>query len=177
MILLAAPLVFTWALRGKYDAGLAVLPGTLVYCVWYCMTVVAGKYLLCAENTRIGCLAFGAGLISNVVLNFLLAPVLGLVGVVIATAVANAITLALIYYLGWLNGMKWDRGLVFTSLLPLVLCLGGWPSVTVASLACFIAYRAGWLLNAVEQTHLTDTLTVVIQRGRTALGMSVSTAT
>lgn len=176
-VLLAAPLVFTWALRGKYDAGLAVLPGTLIYYVWYAMSAVANKYLLCAENARIGCVAFAAGLVSNIALNFLLAPILGLVGVVIATAVANALTLSLIYYLGWINGMRWDRGVIFSSLLPLVLCLGGWHSVAVASLACFIAYREGWLLDASERTELVDVSTDLIQRGRLALGLSASAAT
>ena len=177
LVLLAAPLVFTWALRGKYDAGLAVLPGTLIYCLWYGIGAIANKYLLCAENTRIGCVAFGAGLVSNVVLNFCLAPIYGLIGVVVATAVANAITLVLLYYLGWLNGMRWDRGVIFTSLLPLALCLGGWQSVAVTSLACFIAYREGWLLDESEQTQLTDSLAALIQRGRTALGMSAAAST
>ncbi|MEO8495979.1 MAG: oligosaccharide flippase family protein, partial [Planctomycetota bacterium] len=126
LVLLAAPLIFTWALRGKYDAGLAVLPGTLIYYLWYSIGAVALKYLLCAENARIGCVAFATGLASNVGLNFLLVPMFGLAGVVVATAIANAITLALIYYLSWLNGMRWDRGVIFTSLLPLALCLGGW---------------------------------------------------
>lgn len=177
LVLLAAPLVFTWALRGKYDAGLAVLPGTLIYCLWYSIGGIANKYLLCAENARIGCVAFGAGLVSNVGLNFLLAPIFGLIGVVVATAVANAIALALIFYLGWLNGMRWDRGVIFTSLLPLALCLGGWQSVAVATLACFIAYREGWLLDDSEQTQLLDSLTALLQRGRTALGMGVPAST
>lgn len=177
LVLLAAPLLFTWALRGKYDAGLAVLPGTLIYYVWYSTGAIANKYLLCAENARIGCVAFAAGLVANVGLNFLLAPIFGLVGVVVATAVANAITLTLIYYLGWLNGMRWDRGVIFTSLLPLTLCLGGWHAVAVTSLACFVAYREGWLLDDSEQTQLSDSLTAMLQRGRAALGMGVPAST
>lgn len=177
VVLLTAPLVFTWALRGRYDAGLAVLPGTLIYCVWYSITVVADRYLLCAENARIGCVAFGAGLVSNVALNFLLVPVFGLVGVVVATAVANAITLALIYYLGWINGMRWDRGVIFTSLLPLTLCLGGWQALAVTSLACFIAYCEGWLVDDSERTQLTHSLTAMLQRGRSALGMNAPRST
>jgi len=177
LVLLAAPLVFTWALRGKYDAGLAILPGTLIYCLWYSIGAIANNYLLCAENARIGCVAFGAGLVSNVGLNFLLAPIFGLVGVVVATAAANAIALALIYYLSWLNGMRWDRGVIFTSLLPLALCLGGWQAVAVTGLACFIAHREGWLLDDSEQTQLSDSLIAMLQRGRTALGMSVPAST
>ncbi|MCA9220021.1 MAG: polysaccharide biosynthesis C-terminal domain-containing protein, partial [Planctomycetales bacterium] len=138
---------------------------------------VANKYLLCAENARIGCVAFGVGLVSNIGLNFLLAPLLGLVGVVIATAVANALTLALIYYLSWLNGMRWDRGVIFTSMLPLTLCLGGWQAVAISSLACFVAYREGWLLDASERTQLMGSITALVQRGRTALGLSVPAST
>lgn len=177
LVLLAAPLVFTWALRGKYDAGLAVLPGTLIYFVWYGIGAVANKYLLCAENARIGCVAFAAGFVSNVGLNLLLAPRFGLVGVVVATAIANAITLLLIYYLSWLNGMRWDRGVIFTSLLPLALCLGGWQSIAVSGLACFVAYREGWLLDESEQTQLSDSLIALFQRGRSALGLNIATST
>jgi hypothetical protein len=101
----------------------------------------------------------------------------GLIGVVVATAVANAIVLALIYYLSWLNGMRWDRGVIFTSMLPLALCLGGWQSVAVAGLACYIAYREGWLLDDSDQVHLTDSLGAMLQLGRRALGMSVPAST
>jgi O-antigen/teichoic acid export membrane protein len=177
LVLLAAPLVFTWALRGKYDDGLAVLPGTLMYYVWYGTGAVANKYLLCAENARIGCVAFGVGLVTNVGLNFLLVPILGLAGVVLATAVANAITLALIYYLSWLNGMRWDRGVIFTSLLPLSLCLGGWQSLAVTSLACFIAYREGWLLDDSEREQFANSLTVMLRSGRSALGLITPVST
>ncbi|MCB9939772.1 MAG: hypothetical protein H6823_16145 [Planctomycetaceae bacterium] len=96
---------------------------------------------------------------------------------VIATAVANALTLTLIYYLSWLNGMHWDRGVIFTSFLPLALCLGGWQAVAVTSLACFIAYREGWLLDASEKTELMGSVTAMIQRSRTALGMSMPAST
>lgn len=177
LVLLAAPIIFTWALRGKYDAGLAVLPGTLVYCLWYSMCAIANKYLLCAENARIGCIAFGAGLVANVGLNFLLAPMLGLAGVVIATAVANAITLLLIYYLAWLNGMRWDRGVAFTTVLPLSLCLGGWQALAVATLACFVAYRERWILSESERLQFRNVLTEMIASGRTALGISLPAST
>lgn len=169
LVLLAAPFVFTWLLRGKYDAGLAILPGTLIYCLWYSVGAVANKYLLCAENARIGCIAFGVGLASNIVLNVLLAPTYGLAGVVFATGTANAITLLLIYYLGSMNGMRWDRGVAFATLLPLALCLGGWQSVVVTILACFVAYREGWLLDREEQSQLVGTFAEMLQRGRSFL--------
>jgi O-antigen/teichoic acid export membrane protein len=170
LVLLAAPLVFTWALRGKYDAGMAVLPGTLVYCVWYSIGAIAGNYLLCAENARIGCVAFGIGLVLNVALNYFLAPIYGLAGVVIATTVANAVTLLLTYYLSWLNGMRWDRGVIFASVLPLALCLGGWQAMAVAFLACFVAYEEGWLLDNVEREELTNGVTELLQRGAAMFG-------
>ncbi len=177
LVLVAAPLIFTWALRGKYDAGLAILPGTLIYFVWYGTGTVANSYLLCAENSRLGCVALGAGLVANIGLNIVLAPAFGLFGVVVATATANAIVLLLIYYLSWLSGMRWDRGVIFSSLLPLALCLGGWQAVTVTSLAGFVAYREGWLLDDEEQSQLSESLIAMLQRGRTALGMSVPAST
>ncbi len=170
LVLLAAPLLFTWALRGRYDAGLAVLPGTLVYCVWYSIGCVAGKYLLCAENARVGSLAYAVGLVVNVLLNLLLAPTYGLWGVVMATTIANALSLGLLYYISWRNGMRWDRGIIFVTLLPLALSLGSWQALAVTSLACFVAWREGWLFVEAEKREVTTLIATLLRGGQSLLG-------
>jgi len=174
MLLLATPFIFTWAFGGKYDAGLTVLPGTLVYCVWFSMIFFANRYLLCAENAKAGSMAFGIGLLTNVALNYFLAPRFGLHGVVFATGAANAVALAMTYGISWRAGMQWDRGIVFATLLPLALCLGGWQSLVVAALACFVGWRGGWLFVEAEKEALTEMLQGLVQRLRSLAAGSVA---
>jgi O-antigen/teichoic acid export membrane protein len=166
MLLFAAPIIFTWAFGGKYDAGLTVLPGTLVYCVWFSMIFFANRYLLCAENAKAGSIAFGVGLAANIALNYFLAPRFGLAGVVFATGVANAVALAITYGVSWRAGMQWDRGIVFATVLPLALCLGGWHALAVSMLACFVGWRGGWLFVETEKEALSEMLHKLVQRVR-----------
>lgn len=166
VLLFAAPVLFTWAFGGKYDAGLQVLPGTLVYCVWFSLIFFANRYLLCAENARAGSIAFGGGLAVNIVLNYCLAPVYGLPGVVVATGTANAVALGITYYIAARQGMQWDRGIAFATLLPLSLCLGGWHSCAVSLLACFCAWRGGWLFVEAEKLELINLLRSMARRAR-----------
>ncbi len=90
-VLLAAPLLFGTAFRGKFPAGQAVLPWTLVYCTWFGLSLVLQNYLLCVEKVRLASVALACGLALNVLLNLLLLPRLGLEGSVLLTAAANAL--------------------------------------------------------------------------------------
>ena len=140
VVLVGAPLLFTWLLRGKYDAGLAVLPATLTYCIWFSMFSIAYNYLLCVERARLGSVALLAGLVANVSLNYVLAPRFGLPGVVAATAASNALSLGCLYLFGARLGMVWDRGVWLASVLPVTLLLGGWASLAIL----VIVLAAGW---------------------------------
>ena len=110
LVLVAAPLLFTVVLRGKYDTGLTVLPATLTYCVWYCLGCLATSYLLCAERAKWGSLALLIGFVTNLLLNYWWAPRFGLAGVVAATATANAVGLAAMLVLSRDRRLDWDRG-------------------------------------------------------------------
>ena len=68
-ILLAGPWLFGVAFKGKFAGGMAVLPWTLTYCMWFGMATMAQMYLWCAERARLGCAALLTGLVTNVVLN------------------------------------------------------------------------------------------------------------
>ena len=145
--LVAAPLLFQGVLGGKYDAGLSVLPGTLTYCIWYSLYCVAYSYLLCVEKAWLGSLSLLAGLAVSVVLNILLAPRLGLPGVVWAAMAANACALGLVYHFSHRAGMTWDRGVWLASLLPLTLCLGGWAALAVLVAVLIGGWPAGWVFD------------------------------
>ena len=95
-VLFIAPWLFGVAFQGKFAGGLAVLPWTLAYCIWFGAAMIAQQYLWCAERAGLVGIALAAGLAVNVAVNLLLLPRLGLQGVVIAAAAANLVSLVLI---------------------------------------------------------------------------------
>ena len=64
-VLWIAPLLFHVAFQGRYDEGLAVMPWTLTYCVWYALLLVAQNYIWCAERTKLGALPLAVGLVDQ----------------------------------------------------------------------------------------------------------------
>ena len=54
-VLWIAPLLFHVAFQGRYDEGLAVMPWTMTYCVWYSLYLVAQNYAWCAEKLNSQC--------------------------------------------------------------------------------------------------------------------------
>jgi O-antigen/teichoic acid export membrane protein len=136
-VLLAAPLLFTVALRDKFPCGEAVLPWTLIYCTWFGLWLVMQDYLLCAEKARLASAALACGLVLNVLLNLVLLPRLGLEGAVLSTTAANALSLGLICLFNRRLGFHLDKGAMLVILLPMLLCLGPW--VALAGLATVVA--------------------------------------
>jgi O-antigen/teichoic acid export membrane protein len=154
--LIASPVLFTWALRGKYDAGLAVLPGTLAYCTCYGIGCIAMNYLLCAERAKLVSLALVCGLTTNLGMNYLLAPQFGLIGVVVATIIANVAALALIFWLSSLAGMRWQPSTLVAAALPLSLPLGGLPALAIVAIVLALGWRERWLVTDDEQESLVE---------------------
>ena len=165
-VLFAAPLLFDWAFAGKYDGGLAVLPWTLTYCIWLGIGAVAHSYLWCAEKARLGCLAMGVGLIVNIGLNLLLLPPLGLLGAVLATTVANAISLAMLLWLSSRLGMRLHRATIVLLMTPLVLGFG--PLVAAAVLLAVLLEVAtrDRLLNRSEKRLLAEVGSGYVEKAR-----------
>ncbi|MDP6555234.1 MAG: oligosaccharide flippase family protein [Pirellulaceae bacterium] len=154
--LIASPVLFTWALRGKYDAGLAVLPGTLAYCTCYGIGCIAMNYLLCAEKAKLVSLALVCGLTINVGMNYLLAPQFGLIGVVVATIIANVAALVLIFWMSSLAGMRWQTSTLVATALPLSLPLGGLPALAIVAIVLALGWRERWLATDHEQESLVE---------------------
>jgi len=164
LILLSAPLLFTWILRGKYEQGMAVLPWTVTYCIWFSMIMLAQNYLFCAEKARLGTLAFFLGLVANLSLNILLLPRFGLVGAIIATATGNALALGLIAWLSVRSGLAADRGVFACCALPGLLVLGLWPATCVLLGLAYLALRHHWLFNAAERAELAQVIAGLTER-------------
>lgn len=129
LVLLASPLLFGVAFRGKFPEGQAVLPWALVYSLWFSLSLVAQCYLLCAEKARLISAALGAGLLLNVLFNVVLLPRFGLHGAVLATTAANALLLGLVCWLNHRLGFRLDGGAKLILGLPLLLSLGPWAAV------------------------------------------------
>ena len=120
-ILFTAPFLFDWILQGRYNDGLAILPLTLVYCIWFGLMTVAQDYLWVAEKGKWATMASGIGLLINVVVNVILIPKIGLPGAVIGTACGNGALVALMVLLNHRFGCSMNSGIWICSLLPLIL--------------------------------------------------------
>ncbi len=140
-VLLFRPLIFDWAFKGKYSDGLAVLPLTLTYCVWFGLTAILQNYLFCVEKARLTSWAFATGLVLNVFLNYLLLPRFGLFGAVTATTLANFVVLVLIAWFSHLLGLRFDPASLAVLAMPALLLLGIIPSLVGMTLLCLLSLR------------------------------------
>jgi O-antigen/teichoic acid export membrane protein len=118
------------------------------------MFTVAYDYLLCVEKARLGSLALVTGLLVSIVLNYCLAPRWGLSGVVFSTVLANGIVLAAVMVLSQRAGMVWDTGVWCAGALPLTLCLGGWPALSILLVVFLAAWPARWVFEAGEASGI-----------------------
>jgi O-antigen/teichoic acid export membrane protein len=162
--LLAVPVVFHWALKGKYAEGCRVLPAAMAYCVWFGLLTVAVNYLWCHERPSLACLSIGIGLVVNVVLNYLWLPRWGLSGAVLATAVANWTALASVCaWCHWL-GMRFNCGIILSLMMPACLLLGALPAAGCLVIVVWSGLRHGWLFSESERRHLAALAKSVRQR-------------
>ena len=154
LILLGAPLLFHVAFEGRYNEGLAVMPWTLTYCVWYAILIVAQNYIWCAEKTKLGSLPLGIGLATNILLNLVLLPIWGLYGAVLATTLSTGLALGLLYWLNHREGMELHRGLLWLSAAPIALGGGAWLGAAVLVTILVAAPFSRTLFTADERAML-----------------------
>ena len=150
-VAVAAPLLFDFAFKGKFPAGSAVLPWTLVYCCWFGMLMIAKNYMYCAERAGLGSLALLVGLTLNVPLNLLLLPRLGLEGAVLATTAANAAALGLVCFFNARLGFRLDAGAWCVLLLPTVVFLGPWLALFALAVVAAEIVWGRWLFSPEER--------------------------
>jgi polysaccharide transporter, PST family len=159
MVLLAAPILFDWALAGKFQGGREILPYTLAYCIWFGMTLVSQNYLLCAEKARLGSLALVVGLAVNIILNVIWLPRYGLVGAVWATMVANVVALVLMSTFNRLLGFRLHRATVLVLAMPGLLCFGPWTTLVAMLALVVLAVLTDWILDSAEKRQLGEVWT------------------
>ena len=132
-VLWFSPLLFHIGFEGRYDQGLAVMPWTLSYCIWYSLLLIAQNYVWCTEKARLAVVPLVAGLLLNIGVDLVLIRTWGLLGAVVATTTATAFATALLYWINGRVGMRLDRGMILLSIAPVALCGGVWTG-TVAFL-------------------------------------------
>lgn len=163
-MVLAAPLLFGVAFRGKFAIGQAVLPWTLVYCTWFSLLLIAQTYLLCAEKAKLVSVAVVSGLTLNVLLNIVLLPRLGLAGAVLATAAANALSLWLVCRFNRRWGFRLDDGAKLMFVLPMLLCLSPWAAAFAIVAVLADAVWGTRLLHPDERQQLAEGLAAYWKR-------------
>ncbi len=146
-VLAVAPALFHLAFGGKYDEGLFVLPWAVASCVWFSLLLVAQTYVWCAEESRHATLPMLIGLVGNVTLNLMLLPVLGLLGAVMATALATLLALLGQNLVNWRLGLTPTTGTFVAALLPLALAMGLPTAVATSGLIAFVVLFTPWMLS------------------------------
>jgi len=163
-VLLAAPLLFSVAFRGKFPFGEAVLPWTLMYCAWFGLQMIVQNYLLCAERTWLSSAALLGGLALSIPLNLVLLPRLGLQGAVLATTAAHALSLGLVCLFNRRLGFRLDLGAALVLLAPLTLCLGVVPTLVVLGALLLDMVWGHRLLTAEERKLLAERAAANVER-------------
>ncbi len=163
-VLLMAPWLFEVAFQGRYAGGLAVLPWTLVYCVWFGLTMMAGSYLLCVEKARLCSLPLAIGLAGNVVLNLILLPRYGLLGAVLATTAANGIALGLTLWLNRIAEWKVESATLVLCATPIVLGCGVWYALAMLVIVAICCVSTDQILTSEDKRQLSDVAAIYLKR-------------
>jgi len=158
LILATAPPLFAFVLAGKYASGLDVLPWTLTYCVWFSLALLAEAYLWTAERPALACLVYFFGLSLNVVLNYLLVPIWGLHGAVIATSAGNVLALALALGISQRQGLRFDAAVWLIALLPATLLWGVVPAAAAWLVALGVAVKTNWFFDQRQKQTISRTV-------------------
>lgn len=156
-ILAAGPFLFHVVLQGKYNGGLEVLPWTLAGCLWFGIYSIAQNYLWCAERATLNVYPLVIGLATNIALNFILLPSMGLQGAVLATAISTALALALVLLISQRHGMRVDPGTWLTAAAPMVAGFGTSVAIVGVLALAAAALATGWILTSSERDELIQT--------------------
>ncbi len=134
--LMMAPWFFDVVLENRYAEGLQLMPMTFVFCIWVSLATIGQDYLWVAEKGKWVAVAIGAGLLVNVALNYVLLPMWGLEGAVVATLVANAVVLAALWLAMAKYGFRLDLTTFVLSILPATLLAGPWVALACVAIVC-----------------------------------------
>ena len=162
---IVSPWVFGVALGGKYALGQAMFPATLMYSIWSGMAFMAAIHLWCAERMALVTACTVCGLLVNLAISALLAPLWGLSGVVLATCTANAVVLMLVFLVIRKMGGHLHVSLLFLSLILPVACLaGGWFVLGVTAALFGLPACRNWILTISERQELYNWIAAALEK-------------
>jgi O-antigen/teichoic acid export membrane protein len=141
VVLIASPLLFAGVFAGKFAAGEAILPWTLLAAAWFSMFTLARSYLWCDEHVWLVGIGLVAALVINVAAAAVLLPRWGLHGAALAASTANLALLLVVYGLAIWRGMRITPGTWIVTAVPATICLGAVPALValVAVMALSLA--------------------------------------
>lgn len=122
--LMLVPFVFQRFLQGRYDGGLEVMPICFLFCVWFAIATLAQAYLWVSEKGKLVAIVMALGLLTNVALNAVLVPRVGLNGAVWGTCLAHFAVLTGTWWAIGRCGYKLNSLAVWITLLPTGLLAG-----------------------------------------------------
>lgn len=169
IVLLAAPLLFRFALQGKYTEGLSILPLSMIYSFWFCLITCSQAALWCNERMRWVATALVIGLLANVALNWMCIPWWGLPGAAFATALSNAIGLAAMLSIVKRDGWTIDTGTWLACGLPVIIVLPTAAAIAAWVLIFFGVWRSDWVFDAAEKKQIRGRLEQLLNVGRKRL--------
>jgi O-antigen/teichoic acid export membrane protein len=164
VILCVAPLLFGVIFAGKYSEGFAILPITIAFCFWNGIAGAAYNYLYCVERTKLMCVSLLSGLVTNIALNALLLPRLGLLGAALATATGCAVNLTVVLFCSVRHGLRLHRGVYWVLAFPLVLSLGPTPSAITLIGLLWLTNSTTWVFTGPEREQLEEIVTPIFAR-------------
>ncbi|HVA48025.1 MAG TPA: glycosyltransferase [Pirellulales bacterium] len=157
-VLFFSPLLFDWALRGKFHAAPAILSLALAYACWSGLVCLAKSYLWCAERAVLVSVAYAVGLMASIGLNLVLAPRFGIHGVAYGTCAAHVVLLLVVYGLSHAHGFALHPGTWLVSAMPLVLWFGPWWAMAALLLVGLAAAGTGLVFDRAEKQEIAATL-------------------
>lgn len=134
--LVLSPWFFRVVLENRYAEGFGLMPMTFVFCIWVSLATIGQDFLWVAEKGKWVAVAVGVGLVANVALNFLLLPMWGLQGAVVATLVANGVVLLALWVAMARNGYALDSTTFVLTILPATLLAGPMIAIACVVFAC-----------------------------------------
>jgi O-antigen/teichoic acid export membrane protein len=132
------PWIFNGLLEGRYDGGLNVLPICFLSCIWFATSTLAQCYLWVAERGKWVSAVMAAGLATNIGLNMLLIPRIGLEGAVWGTCLSHLVVVVGMWIALSRGGYPIDAANVWITLVPATL-LAGWIPAVICVLVAIIA--------------------------------------
>ncbi len=135
--------LFGWLLGGKYDAGLSILPWTLVYSIWFGTMMLMQNYLWCLEQARAVVSVYIVGIVVNLGLNAWWIPLDGLNGAVWATTLSLAIGVVATQRACARHGFTWSHTNRWLWLLPVSLVAGPLVGAVFVAAALVVLHQRG----------------------------------